>query len=137
MSEIEPVEDTEVFYQAKHKTAEMWHLCSKEDFSDLKEMSWMDVRILWTSESVLKKLSITFKKHAAAYKVLKAENEAQAKRIAELEDHVTKLGSGSRQHLYKAFARRYKEILSLRKENEALRKQVEEHKELMQEAENG
>lgn len=60
---------------------------------------------------------------------LKAENEAQAKRIAELEEHVTKLGSGSRQHLYKAFARRYKEILSLRKENEALHKQVDEHNE--------
>ena len=92
---------------------------------------------------------------AAAYEALKAENEAQekrineqdllikilmsaagllgsaeqAKKIAELEAHVTKLGAGSRQHLYKAFARRYKEILSLRKENESLRKQVENHKE--------
>ena len=49
----------------------------------------------------------------------------QAKKIAELEEHATKLGAGSRQHLYKAFARRYREILSLRRENETQRKLIE------------
>lgn len=57
---------------------------------------------------------------------LRAAYEAQAKRIAELEEHVTKLGSGSRQHLYQAFARRYREILSLRRENEAQAKKIAE-----------
>lgn len=84
MTKIKPV-DNKVFYQAKHKTAEMWQSCSKDDYADFEQMSWMDVRILWPSESVLEKISTTFKKHAAAYEALQKENAAQANRIAELE----------------------------------------------------
>lgn len=92
MSEIKPVDDDKVFYQAKHKTAEMWQRCSKEDYVDFEQMSWMDVRILWTSESVLEKISSTFKKHSAAYEALsgkyhelKARSEIDARTVEALQ----------------------------------------------------
>lgn len=160
MSEIKPVDDDKVFYQAKHKTAEIWQACSKEDYVDFEQMSWMDIRILWTSESVLEKLAATFKKHAAAYEALQKENERlkeesqnyenasrithdwsmqiglangelreanaeQAKRIAELEAAAAHLGL-TPQQAKDGLARHKAQVAEI----EALRKQVEEIKEL-------
>ncbi len=77
MSEIQSIDENEVFYQAKHKTADIWQSCSKEDYSDFQQMSWMEVRVLWTGGAALKKLSTAFKrrneKHKAAYEDLKGK----------------------------------------------------------------
>lgn len=79
MSEIQPIDESEVFYQAKHKTAEIWHLCSEEDFSDFLKLSYMDVRMLWTTRAVLNRISTAVKHlkiaHKLDYQALQKENK--------------------------------------------------------------
>lgn len=85
MTEINPTDEDEVFYQAKHKTAGIWQSCSKEDYTDFTKMPWMDVRVLWTTRSVLSKISTAYKqikeKHTTAFELLKIENEKLKKEV--------------------------------------------------------
>jgi hypothetical protein len=59
---------------------------------------------------------------------LQVENAAQALRIFELEERMCVLSAGSRQQVYAALHRRYKEILSLRRESASLQKENAELK---------
>lgn len=126
MSEIKPV------YQVKRFDETGWADVTQESYKNCElAQTILETRILYPAadyevlrkenEALIQKLETAAFNHFAAQERI----EAQAKRIAELEEHVTKLGSGSRQHLYQAFARRYKEILSLRRENEALKEKLE------------